>query len=81
MACNDPVLYLVKGQEPGLGSQIRAQYQFSNLCQSNNKVLPPCQILVIDPAFCFLLIFCLETPRTAQVQQTIKHNHLLQPCR
>ena len=31
-------------------------------------------------SFIFLLIFCLETPRKAQVQQTTEHIHSLQAC-
>jgi len=31
--------------------------------------------------FIFLLMFCLETPRKAQVQQTVEQNRLLRACR
>jgi len=50
-ANNNPHLCPIIGQKTGLGSRTRAPNSFSSLSLNTIKNSPPCQILVIQPAF------------------------------
>jgi hypothetical protein len=48
---NNPGLCPIKGQKSGLCTRTSAQNQFLSLSLSTARTSPPCQMLVIHPAF------------------------------
>jgi len=58
-----------KGEKFGLCSRTRARNQFSRLSLSTGKTSPPCQMLVIHPAF-YLFFFILPRDPQGRLRST-----------